>query len=299
MDVSVVVITHNRPDRLRLVLAALAAQQGVAGGFEAVVVDDGSVVDLTSSLEGHGDLPIRLVRQRQTGCAGARNTGIKASSAEIVLCIDDDVLFGTGFVAEHLDTHRRHGAAVVVGDRYNTYLADLTTPENRVILAEATEGRWERLHRRSRRDYFAAQTLTLFDRDPRAQPIPWLCFVGRNVSFRRADADRVGGFDEGFQQWGLEDLELGLRLHRAGVPFHYAPGARVYHLETPLAADKLDGLKQSLRYFETKHPGVESATLGSFLFGECSLEQMAASVTAGRVVDVDPEQARTYFFTRR
>jgi GT2 family glycosyltransferase len=299
MDVSVVVNTRNRPDRLRILLAAFAAQRGVPDGFEVIVVDDGSDQDLSPSLRGHGDLPIRLIRQDRKGYAGARNTGVRAAVADLVLCVDDDVTFDIGFVAEHVAAHREHGPGIVVGDRYNTFLADLTTPENRGILTDAAQGRWEPLRRRSRRDYFAAQTLALFERDRHALPVPWLCFVTRNVSFRRADAERAGHFDEGFRQWGLEDLELGLRLHRAGVPYHYAPAARVYHLETSLAPTKLDALHRSLRYFADKHPGVESATLRRFLFGECSLEEMAASVAAGREVDIDADQAVTYFFTRR
>ena len=38
-----------------------------------------------------------------------------------------------------------------------------------------------------------------------------------NMSFWRADLERVNGFDESMEGYGSEDLELGARLENAGV----------------------------------------------------------------------------------
>ena len=56
-----------------------------------------------------------------------------------------------------------------------------------------------------------------------------------NISVHAADYAAVGGFDERFRSWGQEDLELGYRLHRRGVPLVVAPGA--WALESPHERD--------------------------------------------------------------
>jgi hypothetical protein len=38
-------------------------------------------------------------------------------------------------------------------------------------------------------------------------------------------------FDEGFHGWGMEDIELGYRLWKSGMPIVAAPRARVLHVE--------------------------------------------------------------------
>ena len=48
--------------------------------------------------------------------------------------------------------------------------------------------------------------------------LPWLFFWSMNISVHADDFAAVGGFDERFREWGGEDVELGYRLHRRGVP---------------------------------------------------------------------------------
>jgi glycosyltransferase involved in cell wall biosynthesis len=299
MDVSIVINTRDRPDRLRLVLSALRRQTNVPGAMEVVVVDDGSTHDILPALEGHSGLSIRLVRQAALGYTVARNAGISAATGTVILCLDDDVLFDEGLVAAHVRPHMNGASSIVVGDRFNTYMSDLDTPRSRAVLDAALCGDWQPLRRRSRRDYYATQTLKLFDRHPNALPAPWLCFVTRNVSFLRADAIAVGGFDEGFLRWGVDDIELGLRLHQAGASYHYREEARVYHLETPLPANKLEALQVSLAYFAEKHRGVEPFAFRDFVFGRRSLEELCASVEAGRLVSFQQREGLTFFRTQR
>jgi GT2 family glycosyltransferase len=299
VQTSVVINTRDRPDRLRLVLTALSMQRDVPGAFEVLVVDDGSSADLTPALDGHAGLEIRLIRQPPLGYTAARNAGLRAARSEVIVCLDDDVLFGPDLVADHLAAHASDPHAVVVGDRYNTYVSELRSERGQAMLAAALAGDWAAVQRQSRRDYYATQTLKLFDTHSGGLPAPWLCFVTRNVSFRRADAAAVGNFDEGFTRWGVDDIELGLRLHQAGVRYHYRPSARVYHLETPLPPGKLDALQESLRYFAAKHSGLEPVLFRDFVFGRLALEELCASVRSGRRQQFDQRDGLTFFRTGR
>lgn len=89
--VSVVVPTRNRPSQLAGCLGALAALDLPAGGFETIVVDDGSD-DPLDSLVGHwrDRLELTLVRVSARGPAAARNAGIERARAPLLASTDDD-----------------------------------------------------------------------------------------------------------------------------------------------------------------------------------------------------------------
>jgi glycosyltransferase involved in cell wall biosynthesis len=110
---SVVVPTRDRPDALRACLAALADQRD-AGSIEFVVVDDGSVAGgsvarIVSTLRDS-----RCVRQPAAGVSAARNTGVRAARAPLVLFTDDDCIVQPGWAAT-LRRRLEAGADVVAG----------------------------------------------------------------------------------------------------------------------------------------------------------------------------------------
>lgn len=95
-------------------LASLAAQEPV----ELVVVDDGSTdratLDLLERLEADG---LRVVRQENQGLAGARMTGVAATTARYVQPLDADDLLADGAVAVLADAlDARPDAMVAWGD---------------------------------------------------------------------------------------------------------------------------------------------------------------------------------------
>jgi hypothetical protein len=59
---------------------------------------------------------------------------------------------------------------------------------------------------------------------------PWPLTYTGNLSLPRALFERIGGFDDAFVGWGLEDVDLGYRLHRAGGRFVFARFAVGYHV---------------------------------------------------------------------
>ena len=55
------------------------------------------------------------------------------------------------------------------------------------------------------------------------------CFWSLNFAMRRSTFFDVGGFDERYVGYGGEDTDFGRMVATAGVPIHWARGARVYH----------------------------------------------------------------------
>lgn len=113
---SIVVPAFNATATLRATLDSLSAQS--FRDLEIVVVDDGSTDETAQMTEDAalGDRRIRLVRQRNRGLAGARNSGIAAATGAIVGFCDADDLWRPG----KLGAHAAHlNAAPQVGLSYS------------------------------------------------------------------------------------------------------------------------------------------------------------------------------------
>jgi GT2 family glycosyltransferase len=205
--ISVVIPTYNRLDTLRHVVPSLLAQDLRGGEFEVLVADSNSTDGTKEYLAGIArEHPfVRHLPGPYTGRAMARNAGIAAAKARIVLFTDADIIASADLLSQHLSHHDRPGTRAVVGmevqvDSYEDYLA-----------------------KRARRDL----------RNPlhgeSGKRLSWLYFLTGNASVPRTQLDRVGRFDEDFTGYGHEDLELGYRLQRAGIPIEYEPNAVDYH----------------------------------------------------------------------
>jgi GT2 family glycosyltransferase len=67
----------------------------------------------------------------------------------------------------------------------------------------------------------------------RTDVAPWILLITRCVSIRHKDLTRIGGFNDRFINHGLEDWDLGYRLHRLKIPFHSIKQVVGYHQEHP------------------------------------------------------------------
>jgi GT2 family glycosyltransferase len=148
---------------------------------------------------------VRHLPGSYSGRASARNAGIAAARARIVLFTDADIIASPDLLARHLAHHERPGRRAVVGMEVQVVSYD------------------DYLHKRDARELRAP----LHGEKPKR--LSWLYFLTGNASVPRADLDRVGRFDEDFTGYGHEDLELGYRLQHAGIPIEYEPEAVNYH----------------------------------------------------------------------
>jgi len=211
MKLSVIIPTHERTDALRRTLEALAAQTLPEDLFEVIVVDDGSGEETRAALRDlRGRFDFALIEKQQGGLASARNAGAGRAQGEILHFLDDDVVPDAATLREHVETHEAAGEAVVV-------VGSLPFPEQM--------GRDPFLWYLERSGHY-----DLYE-DPGKYPggRPPLPPLNGNSSLPRELFDRIGRYDEGFKQYGGEDLELGYRLARAGTRFVYNPRAVGWH----------------------------------------------------------------------
>ena len=91
---SVIVPVHNGAQVIGRCLDSLAHQTIAPRQYEIIVVDDGSTDDTASIVErwshSHPAHAVTLLRQQQTGPAGARNLGARAARGSFLLFTDAD-----------------------------------------------------------------------------------------------------------------------------------------------------------------------------------------------------------------
>ncbi|BAS28886.1 glycosyltransferase family 2 protein [Limnochorda pilosa] len=240
-EISLVIPTYNRREVLTEALRRLEAEGREGVPFEVVVVDDGSTDGTAESLADlQPPFPFRCLRQEHRGPAAARNRGIRAADAELILFLDSDLVPGQGLVAAHLEAHRQ-AARDPAGDRLI--------------------GHGPVIH------------VASLDEVERARPdvgdLSMAFFATGNVSVGRRHLLAAGLFDEAFAEYGWEDLELGLRLKQLGLVAQPVPAARGYHFKETFRVDHLPRACQRERerghtavLFFRKHPtwGVRTTT---------------------------------------
>jgi glycosyltransferase involved in cell wall biosynthesis len=219
VELSVVIPTRNRADILAETLERLIDQE-TEFSFEVLVVDDGSrdsTFAMARSLARRTTVPLSAVRQAPRGPAAARNTGIAAAAGAVCLFIGDDMW-------PRADLVERHG-------RFH-----LSRPEPEAALLGHVE--WAPESRPSPfMEWLNTGIQFDFDQILDADNVSGSCFYTANVSAKTAFLRAHGGFDEAFPHAAFEDLELGLRLERAGLRLAYDAAAVVEHWHpTDLAA---------------------------------------------------------------
>jgi hypothetical protein len=99
LAISVVICAHNpRPDYLIRVLAALRDQTLSCEHWELLLVDNASQEPLSRTFDLKWHPHGRHVREDQLGLTAARRRGIKESSGEVVVFVDDDNLLDPDYL---------------------------------------------------------------------------------------------------------------------------------------------------------------------------------------------------------
>jgi glycosyltransferase involved in cell wall biosynthesis len=258
MKVSVVLPCYNAGPALGRCLSALRRQElGAGHALEVLVVDDGSTdgtAVLIQALEPGLDVVyVHKPRTAGSGRSAARNTGIRRATGDLIVMIDPDHVFPPDFLARHVRHHEQRPDLVVLGPRHRLRAAD---PGPQEFLRD-----WSFAPLPPPRD---VRLLVLARLGAELDDLAtcWHYAFSCNLSVRRAHLLAVGGFDEGFTGWGLEDSELGYRLRRHGLAFVFEAGAVLYTWEPGgMTARRYADWRRNLAHFTTAHPGPDVAAL--------------------------------------
>jgi GT2 family glycosyltransferase/peptidoglycan/xylan/chitin deacetylase (PgdA/CDA1 family) len=222
MNWTLIIPTWHRAAMLRSLLGQLGRQ--TCRDFDVVVVCDGPDEETRRLREsGSHDFDVRWIFHRENlGLAAARNTGAQASSGDLLLFLDDDVVPAPDLLQAHRDAHAEAPdwpSSVVCG----RIIEDRQTP-----FFSKTDEFLQRAWERSLAEALPAHGM--LDTNSVGTKAELSTWFGLNCSIRRELFATIGGFDSKLRS--DEELELGLRLYRAGVQTRYASNAVVRHRGT-------------------------------------------------------------------
>ena len=207
-DISVIVVSRDRPSDLRKMLASLRFQD--ISGFEVIVV-----TNTPAALENaRYPEPLRLFDCNEANISVARNVGLDAAKGRYIAFCDDDALPDPSWL-------RR-------------LLAPFSDPEI------GAAGGFTRGRNGISLQWGAVETDRLgvahpLDIAPRAEPTIFApsqdrapVMIGTNCAFRASALRQIGGFDPAFAYF-LDDSDISLRLSLAGWKLAIVPRAQVHH----------------------------------------------------------------------
>jgi len=236
MDISVVIGSYNQRERLTRVLDGYANQK-TAINFEVIVVDSFSTDGTAEMVQSFSTNVFSLnfiQRENPSGKGEARNEGVKASKSDIVIITDADMIPDEGFVDAHYDAHRKAlKPCCFEGLAYNLQSYDWP-PESVQDLPTQVAKKYKAGDR-----------------------LDWYYFLTGNVSFPKSYFNLEKGFSLDFKNYGWEDLELGYRFKKRGLPLYYLTSAINYHYHIITNEEQVDRkfyMGQSAQIFIKKHP---------------------------------------------
>ena len=252
---SIIVCTRNGRDRIASCLAAIRKMDG--GGFETIVVDDGSS-DGSADLVEKNFPWVRLVRLEPCGLSRARNIGAAAARGEVLAFTDDDCEPDREWIARLRPVFQEGVFAAAGGPNLPP---KPRTWEEAVVCAAP-----------------GAPSHVMLD-DDEAEHLP-----GCNLAVTRAAFDAIGGFDPQFHTAG-DDVDFCWRLRDAGFRLGFVPGAFVWHWRRPSISKFLGqqlGYGRAERLLLAKHPARFSkrgdARWRGFVYGGGPVRVMSDSV---------------------
>lgn len=310
---SIVIPTFNRSKLLQITLACLVIQR-TKYNFEVIVADDGSSEDIASIVKDFEHrLELKYVRQPDKGyqlCA-VRNFGLSAAKYPYVAILDCDMAPDENWVESYIDALLENEDIAYIGPR--KYIDTSAVPYEDVIdkhfkLSEFAEiPAKEALGRVASQGVSKDWRLTHFEETDslRLSRFPFRFFSCGNVAFAKKWLQKVGWFDEEFNDWGGEDNEFGYRLFRGGCFFKSLDRALAFHQEPPGAENETDrdaGKKvtskmviQKVPIFYRKPQPIEDAVIHEKKLvsvtvtgghSEATLEGLVSSVLNQTIVDL-------------
>jgi len=201
MTACIVIPSYNRPRELARCLESLERLQG--GPWPVVVVDDGSREPLDRICARYDN--VRLVRQDNTGPAGARNRGAReADGHDLLLFLDDDCDPDPAWANRLVEAQGGNPKRLAGGRVINAL------PGN--MYSAASQSLCSFLY-----DYYLATDSEM------------TFFTTNNMCCRREDFLALGGFDEGFSLAAAEDRDFSMRWRDGGGELLYVSDAIVAH----------------------------------------------------------------------
>jgi len=221
--VDIVIPTWNGWVLLERCLQTIARQS--FSNYVITVVDNGSTDGTVATLQKlYPEIRV-IVFAENKGFSAAVNAGIAGSSNPFIFLLNNDTELPPDCLQQLVT------AAGALPD-YDFFVPKMLSFHDHAILDGAGDG-----YLRGGAGY----RLGTMEMDSSAydQPGPVFGACAGAVLYRRPLFEKVGLFDEDFFAY-LEDVDLNLRINRAGLRGYYVPASRVYHVGSATTGSKIN-----------------------------------------------------------
>lgn len=204
-DLSVIIVNFNTADFLQPCLRSVLAQEGVA--FEVIVVDNASQDNSADMVREHFPQVGLIASPENLGFAKANNLATIKSSSRFLYYLNPDTEVKPGCFKAMLRYMDKNPSIGMAGTA-------IFYPDN--SMQESVETRYPgQRHSGKALAYLPGK-------------ISWL--LGASLVARRDVIVEVGGFTEDFFLYG-EDIDLGLKIRKAGWELGFISDAEIVHWE--------------------------------------------------------------------
>ena len=241
---SLIVPIHNGLEFLEPMLASLRACTP-DGLYELILSDDGSGEETRQLLAGQSNWAQVVLSAENKGFAAACNSGATRASGEFLVFLNTDLEFKPGWLEALVTTADEDEKIGAVGCKL--VYPDGTIQHGGVFLRE---DQLDRIPLIASHDHVGKPSNDS-EANKRAD---LLAVTAAAILIRGRAFAEVGGFDEAYFN-GYEDVDLCLKLGRAGWRTVYEPACELIHFESKSGAPRFAATKSNQRRFLEKWLG--------------------------------------------
>lgn len=243
--VSIILPTYNEDELLGRVLRTFVHQTYPCELMEIIVIDDCSEIPTNRFIPLAIPIAIKYIRHDiNRGRAAARNSGIRASSHDLLIFLDSDIIPDKNLIESHVRSYKKDEAHAALGTV-----------------------RW---HNDVKLNHFTRYCKWFeYDTVLDKPTLDFTDFAGANFSTSKIFLAKNNiFFDEQFTAYGMEDLEFGYRLQQAGAQFSFVHDAIGLHCRQATLEEQTKRARQSAKsiiHFLNTYPGDASIFSGLHL----------------------------------
>jgi len=282
VDLSIIFVNWNAVDYLRECIASIYDQTRNLS-FEILVVDNASPAGNVDTLKEHFPHVTIIKSPENLGFAKANNLGFKHSSGSLVLFLNPDTKLVGPAINLLVDQMRARPDAGIVGARHvspdlsvqTTSIQKFPRILNQVLNIEYLRRRWPHSGLWDIAPLFSSSLEPV-----QVEMIPGACMLLRRELF-----EQVGMFTEDYFMYG-EDIDLNLKVARAGWKNYYVPKATIIHYGGRSSTQhKVSQWSTVMMYramgkFYVRNHGRVYAAMYRVAMGCCALARLALFVLA-------------------
>ena len=223
-SISVGIPNYNGRDLMEANLPSVFEALKVAAvAFEVIVVDDASTDESVAFLKKAFPQVVLLQNEHNQGFSPTINRGIMAATKDLVLALNSDVKLTPNYFLPLFKYFSKADTFGVMGR-----ILDLDGEKVQDVAKYPQQKRTGKI--KSTIDFVLEPMPTDFW-------VPSLYLSGANALVDRQKIQELGGFDEIYAPFYVEDVDLSVRAWRLGWPCYYAHEAVCHHPESVTIAN--------------------------------------------------------------